>query len=109
MTANLAPIPGPDRIDGELALVQANLTILSNLLGYSPERIERFVFLMAVRDMERHEGLAPAVATIELEQRIARAKNRTHALLNEFSFEGIREIDARLQAQVVMELARRDA
>jgi hypothetical protein len=35
--SNLATLPKPDRIDGELARVQANLTILTNLLGYTRE------------------------------------------------------------------------
>ena len=103
--SNLALLPEADCIAEELGRVQANLTVLTKILGHEPARVEAFIFRIATRDLELTESLEPVYAASELEERVARAKNRTHALLNECSFEAIRALDARLQSQVHAGLA----
>lgn len=102
---HLALLPEADCIADELGRVQANLRVLVKVLGHEQSRVEAFVFRIAARDLELTEELEPAYAASELEERVARAKNRIHALLNECSFEAIRALDTRLNQQVEAGLA----
>ncbi len=89
-----------ERIDAEMSRVQANLRILTELLGHAPDRLEAFAAKIAARSLELDEALDPDEAEAELERRVAGSSNRIHALLNQCSFSAIRALDARLQSLV---------
>lgn len=96
MPNDLATVAPLDCIADELARVQCNLRILTELLGYEEHRFEDFVFKVATRSLELSEGLDADEAEQSLEERVRNAHYRIDALLNQCDFDAIRALDQRL-------------
>lgn len=100
MTASLATVAPLDCIADELARVQCNIRVLTELLGYEESRMENFLFRWATNSLHLSEGLDMDAAERELEARVRNARRRIDALLNQMDFGAIRALDARLMQLV---------